>query len=278
MSIEGDIAQDVVVDQGVPAEESKATNPILDPQPTDEPTSEPAAEEKKADDEQPIPKGVQKRIDRAVRQKYEAEARAKMLEERLTQLESRQFQPQQPQQPTDEKEPTLDQFDSFDEYLAAKAEWIAERKINQTLTERERALREQQEVAYRRKVEAEWTKRITQATDEIPDFEDVVGAADVPMTDVMRETIMESDIGPKVAYFLATNPEEAYKIAGMSPIAAVRALGRIEERIVGGGISTKKTTSAPPPVKPVGAKASVKKDPGQMSDEEYAKWRKTGKA
>lgn len=277
MSIEGEIVQDVVVDQDAPAAESKATNPILDGAPTE--TEESVDTEVKKDEEQPIPKGVQKRIDRAVRQKYEAEARTKMLEERLAQLEQRQTS-QVPQQQaiSGDKAPTLDQFDSFDDYVAAKAEWVAERKLEQVLTEREKRHQEERSAEYQRKVTEEWNKRITQATDEIPDFEDVVGAANVPMTNVMRDAIMESDVGPKVAYYLALNPEEAIRIAEMSPISAIRAMGRIEERLLAGGATAKKTTSAPPPVKSTTARATVKKDPGQMSDEEYMKWRKSGKA
>ena len=36
-----------------------------------------------------------------------------------------------------------------------------------------------------------------------------------------------------------------------------------------------KTTNAPAPVTPVGSRATVKKDPGKMTDAEYAKWRKS---
>lgn len=264
-----DIETEVIVDEGKP-------NPITDLKP--EPVVENATEEVAAPVEKvedPIPKGVQKRIDRAVRQKYEAEARAKMLEERVNAMEARQFAPQQRQ--TDDSEPTIDKFDNFDQYVAAKAEYIAKKQIESTLTARERAQAEQREAAERTKTADSWNKRMAAATAEMPDFEEVLASSDVPMTPPMQQAIMESDIGPKLAYYLANNPDEAEKIAGMSPIGAIRTLGRIEERLSTAKPEVK-TTDAPPPIKPVGARSTVSKDPGKMSDAEYEKWRKSGRA
>jgi len=272
-----DIVSEAVVDEGTPS--SNATNPILNPQP--EPMGEPkesVAEEapppvEKVED--PIPKGVQKRIDRAVRQKYEAEARAKMLEERVASMEQQRY-PQQQRQ-SDDQEPTIDKFENFDQYVAAKAEYIAKKQIESTLTEREQRQAAEREAMERTKTVDSWNKRIAAATAEMPDFEEVLASSDVPMTPPMQQAIMESDIGPKLAYYLANNPDEAEKIAGMSPIGAIRTLGRIEERLATAKPAVQ-TTNAPPPIKPIGASATVKKDPGKMSDAEYEKWRKSGRA
>lgn len=274
MGIEQD---DPVVDAGTPAAEPNRTNPITDPQSqidTPEPEAVPEPDAKPAED--PIPKGVQKRIDRAVRQKYEAEARTKMLEERLAALEQRGQPAPIPRQVIDDTEPTIDKFDNFDQYVAAKAEYIAKRQIEATLSERERRQAAEREAAERTKTVDSWTKRVAAATAEMPDFEDVLASSDVPMTPPMQQAIMESDVGPKLAYYLANNPEEAEKIATMSPVGAIRALGRIEERLS----TTKpviKTTNAPAPITPVGTRAAVAKDPGKMSDAEYAKWRKSAR-
>ena len=273
MSIEGEIVEDLVVDQDEPKAHNP-TNPITDPKPEEPEASKP--EVKTEPDEPPIPKGVQKRIDRAVRQKYEAEARTKMLEERLAALENRAAAPAQ-QKELDNGEPKIENFDSFDAFVAAKAEWIAGRKIEQTLSEREKRQLAEREAAARKQTADSWTKRLHAATESIPDFEEVLASSDVPMSEPMQQTIMDSEIGPRIAYWLAQNPEEATRIYEMPPIRAIAAIGRLEERLENQG-TEKKPTSAPAPIKPVGAKATVKKDPGQMSDVEYAKWRKSGKA
>ena len=268
-----DIVTETVVDEGQAV--SNPTNPITDPRPepigtTPEATEETLPVEKPA--EESIPKGVQKRIDRAVRQKYEAEARAKILEERVSAMEARQSQAPQQRQSTN-GEPTIDKFDNFDEYVAAKAEYIAKKQIESTLTEREMRQRAEYETAERQKTVDSWNKRVASATADMPDFEEVLASSDVPMTLPMQQAIMESDIGPKLAYYLANNPDEAEQIAGMSPIGTIRALGRIEERL--SAKPTKTPTSMPPPIKSLGTKAIVTKDPGKMSDAEYEKWRKS---
>lgn len=270
MSIDGDIVEDVVVDSV-----SEPRNPILD----SDPVEPEVKEEQETVDEKPkepeIPKGVQRRIDRAVRQKYEAEARVKLLEERLNAFEQRQVAPTPSK--SDDSAPTIDKFDNFDDYVAAKAEYIAKKQIESTLTEREkRQVAEREETARKQTVES-WSKRVAQATAEMPDFEDVLSSSDVPMTSVMQDAIMESDIGPKLAYYLASNPDEASKISQLSPIRAIAALGRLEERLENQKPAVK-ATSAPPPVQPVGTRAVVKKDPAKMTDAEYAKWRLSHKS
>lgn len=272
MGIEGDIVQEVVVDEGAPA--SNPTNPITDLKPEPEAPKAEAPAEPEKPKEPDVPKGVQRRIDRAVREKYEAQARAKMLEERLAALEQ-QVRPSSPK--TDDSEPTIDKFDNFDQYVSAKAKWIAKQELQSTLAEREKQTAAERESAARQKTVESWTAKVAKATADLPDFEDVIASSDVPMTEVMQQAIMESDIGPKVAYFLATNPEEALKIANMPPVRAVAALGRLEERLENQK-PVVKPTSAPPPIEPVGTRAAVRKDPGKMSDAEYAKWRKSAAA
>ena len=290
MGLDTEIVTETIVEEGGTQEaqpkDYNPTNPIFEvakpdtaiPKPEDskpEPKAEeqPKPEEKKED---PIPKGVQKRIDRAVREKYEAQAEAKMLKERLDRIE--QNIQQRVAKPIDNSEPRIDNFDDFDQYVAEKAEWIASKKINETLNERERRSAEERAAAAHYQAVDGWNQRLEKATAELPDFKEVIESSDVPMSDFMRDAIVESDLGPKVAYWLANNPDEAKKIASMSPLATVKAIGRIEERLESQAKAPKKPTAAPAPLKPVGGKASVQKDPGQMSDAEYLEWRKKGRA
>ena len=214
----------------------------------------------------PIPKGVQKRIDRAVRQKYEAEARANALAEQLEELK-RQPRPQQAQA---QGAPKLEDFDNFDDYITAKTEYLADRKIQATLSEREQRAAAAQAQAAQAKTAEGWQKRVAIASEEIPDFYEVVANADVPMTPAMQQAIVESDVGPKLAYYLATHPDEAADLADLSPVAVIRALTRIEDKLA----KPVKASSAPDPITPVGSKAKAEKDPSSMTDSEFAAWRK----
>jgi hypothetical protein len=193
-----------------------------------------------------------------------------MLEERLTALEQQQRVPQVTKD-IDNSEPKIENFDNFDDYVAAKASYIADKRINETLTAREKAQMAERQQQEQREIASTWSQRVAQATAELPDFEDVIASSDVPMSDVMRQAIMDSDVGPKLAYYLATNPDDAHKIATMSHIGQVRALGRIEAQLEQG--TPKSVSTAPAPVKTVGGRSTVKVDPDKMTTDEWLKWR-----
>lgn len=215
-----------------------------------------------------LPRNVQRRIDRITRARYEAEAKVKMLEERIQATE----QGSKPQQPTGA--PKIEDFQDFDTYLTAKAEWIADQRLMKAQEEwgkKSQAEREYQESA--NTVES-WNKRLGKATTEIPDLTEVLEASDAPMPPHVGRAIMDSDMGPQVAYWLAKNPEEAERIAELSPLAAVKAIGRIEEKIEAGALKAKKPTSAPPPINPSGNKSAATADPEKMSVKEWMEWRK----
>jgi hypothetical protein len=67
-------------------------------------------------------------------------------------------------------------------------------------------------------------------------------------TDAMREAIISSEDGPAVAYHLASNPDEARRIAALDPVSQIRALGRLEAKLSTPAAPTAKTaTDAPMP-------------------------------
>jgi len=48
-----------------------------------------------------------------------------------------------------------------------------------------------------------------------------------PITNVMAESIQNSEIGPDVAYYLGTNIKEAERIARLSPILQAKEIGKM---------------------------------------------------
>lgn len=217
--------------------------------------------------EEPIPKGVQRRIDRAVKRQYEAEAKANELERRLQMLE------QQSQPRSKAEAPKYEDFNDFDAYSRAIARHEAKQEIEATLTAHQRAEAERQAQAAREVTAETWAKRAAAAKAEMPDFEEVVSSSSTQFKDpVILDAIRESDIGPKIAYYLASNADEAEEIADMSTAAAIRAIGRIEAKLEDGKVSVTRT---PAPIKPVGQKTQASKAPTEMSPAEFAKWRKS---
>ena len=224
------------------------------------------AQAKEDEDEHRVPKGVQKRIDRLTQEKYRLRAELDFLRSQQPQ----QAQPaQQAQQPS--QAPKLEQYNSIEEYLDALADHKASQKFDHLAKEREAKesqTRQQQEVA---KLHESYTKQTEQARQAYGDFDDVVQDPDLPISQAMAEAIMRSTNGADVAYYLGKNPDQAARIASLDPFSAAVEIGRIAATVV--RPQPRKTSNAPPPIQPVGARATPVTDPDKMSADEWMKWR-----
>lgn len=171
----------------------------------------------------------------------------------------------------DKPKPRFDEYNDIEAYGEAVAEWTSERAVQKALAQRD-AERQATKVADTYVTRLEEFKKTT------PDFDDVIGdLSDTPIHNVALESIMESEVGPQIAYHLATNPNLAQKISKLSPAQALKEIGKLEakfekppEKVAVS--TTKKISTAPASAKtPNGT--SPGKDPSQMTPEEWMKWR-----
>ena len=210
----------------------------------------------------------QRRIDRKNAEIAAARTEARLYKERLEQLEAQARQPQQRAAGA----PTLDQFDNFEDYMSARVAFEAEKVVETRLSRVQQAEAERKAQEAHHRVLTSWQDKQAAAADKYADFEEVVGGSDAPVTPEMRQAIVESDAGADIAYYLAQHPEEAKRIAQLSPIRQIAEIGKLE--LKASAPVVKRPTATPPPVSPIGAKAKAEKDPSQMTDLEFAKWRK----
>jgi hypothetical protein len=136
-----------------------------------------------------------------------------------------------------------------DDYSAeANPDAMVLQKAEEIIAKRE-AARQQSQVleSYQEREEA--------ARDKYTDFEQVAYNPKLSITNVMAETIQSSDIGPELAYYLGSNPKDAHRIAGLSPLSQAKEIGKIEAKLAAEP-PMKKTTSAPAPITPVTARSS----------------------
>ncbi len=256
-----------------PSVEPIAAETTAPPQPDagDEPTTtdaapdtgtEPTADDAGDDDHEPdpakLPKGVQKRIDKLTQQRYEREARIRELEAQISENE-RKAQASQP-------DPDPSQFETLEQYLDAKVEFEAGKRLREI--EQQRTI--QQKNAERLAGFNERSAAVRQAN---PDFDAVLQSAAIGVSDAVMETILESDDGPAVAYHLAKNPTELYRLNAMTERQQVLELGRISARL-STKVPERKVTQAPPPAPAVKATGSVSKYGPDMTDKEYDDYRK----
>ena len=139
--------------------------------------------------------------------------------------------------------PTPDQFQSPNDY----AEFI--RLEADKLVQQREAAKQQSQVL------ESYQEREEQARDKYDDFEQVAYNPNLPITNVMAETIQHSEIGPELAYYLGTNPKDAERISRLSPFMQAKEIGKIEAKLADNP-PVKKTTSAPAPISPVTARTT----------------------
>jgi hypothetical protein len=168
------------------------------------------------------------------------------LEARLRALEQ---QPQQ-QQTVSHDEPMPENYSDAFEYAKDLAKFEARRMI-----EAEKQQVEQAKAAERQnEVIKTWTERVQKAKAEMPDYDQMVASSDVAIHDVLRDAIIESDVGPKILYHLAENEEYAKKVAGMPLPQALKELGKLEARYSDSPEEKSpavRTSKAPPPINPI---------------------------
>ena len=198
----------------------------------EEEQSEPKEAEKEANQEgerKQNPK-LEKRFSEITKQREEARLEAQRerqarleLEQRLAALE----QNRQPEQAVNiDQEPQPSQFADAFEYAKALAEYSTEKALAER--DRQQALAREQEA--QQKIIQSWAQKVQAAKAEMPDFDDMVASSDVVVNNAVRDAILESDVGPKILYHLAENNDLAKKIAGLSPNAALREIGKLEAR------------------------------------------------
>lgn len=183
-----------------------------------------------------------------------------------------QPQAEKPLQPTLDK-PARNAYATDEDYIAALARQEARTEIHGQRTQAAEA----EQKAIRDRSLNEFQARADAARAKLPDFDEVVGMSEAPMSQPMAEAIIDSDVGPQLTYYLAKNPQEAERIAGLSPVRAIREIAAIEAKIKAPPAPTAKATSAPPPPTHASGRSSsaTGKDPSRMSMDEYVVWRRT---
>jgi hypothetical protein len=235
---------------------------------TADPAPEPQPEPEKTFSQSELDAILEKRLAKERRKREDLERRAQVAEELA--LKMRQSEPKAP---VSDGEPKREQFESYEAYIEARAEWKAEQKVSERWkAEREREAREKAHTEARTTAES-FRKRIQESTKEIPDIVDVIETSQAPITEIMAQAIRLSDVGPKLLYHLAKNPDEAERIAALPLVQQAKEIGRLEATA---DLTPKKQASrAPQPISPVGGKqvaADKMPDPAD-NPEGWLKWR-----
>lgn len=185
-------------------------------------------------------RSARERFAQLTAQRKEAEARAEYAERQLSEIQEYLRQ---------DVDPNLEFEDpaKFQQETVRRA--LAEQRAHDNKVEVQRA--RDQSIQQTRQM---FRERIEVMRDELPaDFE--TKFSQVPVSDVGAQILARSEIGPRIANHLGQNPDVAHAIAEMEPWEQGAELRELEIKLR--KPPERRTTKAPPPVKPVQATTQV---------------------
>lgn len=260
--------EEVVEDEEEIVEDSGEVDP---PAPEEEDELE---EEEPEEDPQPKKKknSFQERINELTAKAREAERREQELLARLEAIEAGRSKEEKKPELKDilpEDAPSPDAVNEDGEPLYPLGEFDPKfirdltrftiRQEKEAQEAEEAKVREQREIeAAREQLHAQWTAKLENVTETIaPDYKEKVVVLDDTFRDIepaygeyLITTIMSSEVGPEILYYLSNNIGEARKIVASGPSAATLALGRLEAKFIKSDEdkgNTKKVSKAPEP-------------------------------
>jgi hypothetical protein len=184
-------------------------------------------EGEKPEEDEPLPKGAQKRIDKLTKQLREAEAK---LGQRTPAARP------EPAKPAGDAEPQEKDFKEWKDFNKAHTAW-AVREENRQEAQR-RSQREQEEET--RSVVETYSERMEAYKAEHPEFDEQT-AVDTPWKSdnpkhvqsaiAFRLAVIEADNGPAILHHLANHPEEFAEFGKLTPVQVGIRVGRISAQL-----------------------------------------------
>lgn len=171
-----------------------------------------------------------------------------------------------------EKEPTLDDFPDYDSFIKAQIKYEAKQLVKQELKQKELSEKVVQSANT-------WNQKVSEIRKELPDYDDVVSEYDdVPVRQEILDVMRESDIGPKIAYHLAKNPDLLSVINNdkVSALQIAKQIGIIEAQLSANQQVQKpaaRVTKSPAPINPVKRSAPSTVDLSTLDTDAFIKFR-----
>lgn len=194
----------------------------------------------------------------------ERQERQKLLDHVLKQAPAEK---KEPAAPVEDKRPRKEDFIvdkeagtyDADKYESAVDEWRDrqyEKKLSKALDEREQSKSQKSE---QERIEQTWREREAPVEAANADYKELSTIAITflkqngtsPTVQAIGAAITESEAGPQLLRHLGDEYETLQKLAKLSPMAAVRELGKIEARLAPEESAEKEEDETDPPVPPV---------------------------
>lgn len=200
------------------------------------------------------------------KEKAKAEAKAERRASKAYQETLERLIPRQEQHHQQDAKPSRAQYADEEQFIDALTDW--------KLEQRDRAAhqgRQQEQL----KSLATKTESLYQAAEKLPGFDREV-FEELSLTKAMAQTIIDSDIAPKLMAYLSANPAEVDRIGSLSHARQAAELGKLEAKVASTPV---KTTKVGAPINPIGANghsSPTRLDSAKSVDEMINLMRKNG--
>lgn len=262
---ESEADQEKKVDEDQKSEKTDEEGPNKDEDAAD-PDEDDGGEDKDEQDEQNEPTPSQQRRARQKARRIAEKAELEELRGRVRSLEQENVV-----QSETEKAPKEDEYEDYQEFIKAQASFVARQTAREETAKIQQVARDADQQEENKRSKEKFDERQALARERYSDYDEAVFDDNLPVTQEMAEVIMDSEKGPDIAYYLGTHPDEAARIAGLSPVRAAMELGRIEAKITLPAPRTE--TKARKPMKTLAGGDRPTKSPEDMTPEEYRNWR-----
>ena len=246
--------------------------------------SEADADEADADDDQDSEEDTDeqpkksRRAQRRERQKRFARQQAeelRQLREKVAALETGKTDTSQSAE-SEDAPPKEEDFDDYSEYVAAKAEYNAEKRIRAELAAQKEQDQQTAEENRLNGLLATFEERVEAVRDKFEDYDEVVFDSSLQLRPEVGRVLLEMERGPELAYEIASDPKVQARLSSLSETGVAIELGKMEAALT--LPKARKATKAPDPVKPLKGKSSApEKSVEEMSADEYRAAREAGK-
>lgn len=193
---------------------------------------------------------ITRRVRRNVRHFTRKETEAELYEKFLAD-QRKGANPEPAAKAQESARPKRDDFATHEEFVRADAVYEALQAVEAKSKKEAAEASAREKAKSAEQQERTFAEGVEKARKEIPDFDEIIEASEAPMSQTMREVILESAVGPQLAYHLATNLEDARRIVNLSERQTVRELAKIEAAIEAKSKAAGTTTAAA--AKPSGA-------------------------
>ena len=212
------------------------------------------------------------------------EKRVGYLQRRLERQAKRQGAPKLPDPIDDGTKPKADDYETIEDYQTAVQNWTIDKRVNEGVR-KALATDPTEDVAADR--EEFKTALLEQGPRQFSDFNETVLNRTLPLTigmlDYAREMDNEKVSAADMVYYLGKHPDVTTSLSRMNPTQFAREMAKIELKLealprakAGAQPGAKTVSSAPEPITPTDSAVIVTKNPDEMSQAEYEKWRASG--